>query len=210
MIIYIFRREFLLCCLVLVLGTTALAQTQPVDGVDARADTAELGRQLGNADALMRQRAAEALAHLAATDQKKLLEGYYLQEKNKTVRLALEWALYRVGKEETLFRIVSDLDSSRREQALGYLSQLDSPDALFPFLERKDNRPKVTVGIIEVLGRAGNAATREKLEPFRDSFAPGVAAAAEKAIDEIDARGTQAGPAKPTRPRTVGNPPDRD
>jgi len=184
------------------------AQAQSAEEVDARTDTTALGRQLGSADPLVRQRAAEALAQLAATDQKKMLEGYYLQEKNKTVRLALEWALYRTGKEEALFRIVRELDSTRHDQAFGYLTQLDSPDLLFPFLQRQDSRPKVTVGIIEVLGRSGNAETRAKLEPFRDSFQPGVAAAAEKAIDDIDARATQAGPTKPTRPRTVSNPPD--
>jgi len=189
-------------------GITAWAQAQSPGEVDARSDTTALGRQLGNADPLVRQRAAEALAQLAATDQKKMLEGYYLQEKNKTVRLALEWALYRIGKDEALFRIVRDLDSARHDQAVGYLMQLDSPDVLFPFLQRQDNRPKVTAGIIEVLGRSGNAETRQKLEPYRDSLQPGVAAAAEKAIDEIDARATQAGPTKPSRPRTVNNPPE--
>jgi len=203
----LFKRSLWLCCMLPLLGSTAWAQTQSSDGVDARADTAALGRQLGNGDPLMRQRAAEALAQLAATDQKKLLEGYYLQEKNKTVRLALEWALYRIGKDEALFHIVRELDSSRHDQAVGYLTQLDSPDLLDPFLQRQDNRPKVTVGIIEVLARSGNDHAREKIEPFRDSVQPGVAAAAEKAIDEIDARGTQAGPPKPTRPRVVGNSP---
>jgi HEAT repeat protein len=202
-----FRSAFLLCSVPILFGGSVLAQTLPSDGVDARADTAALGRQLGNADALVRQRAAEALAQLAATDQRKLLEGYYLQEKNKAVRLALEWALYRVGKEETLFRIVRELDSSRRGQAVSYLTQLDSPALLYPFLQRTDNRPKVTVGIIEVLARSGNAETRGKLEPLRDSFAPGVAAAAEKAVEEIDARMTQAGPGKPSRPRVVSTSP---
>jgi HEAT repeat protein len=202
-----FARRFWLCCLLLVISGSVFAQTQSDEPIDARADTAELGRRLADPDPLKRQRAAEALAHLAATDQRKLLEGYYLQEKNKTVRLALEWALYRIGKEGSLFRIVRELDSSRHDQAVGYLTQLDSPELLYPFLQRVDNRPKVTVGVIEVLARSGNADTRSKLEPFRDSVAPGVAAAAEKAIDEIDARGSQSGPAKPTRPRVVNNSP---
>ena len=80
--------------------------TLPQDGVDARVDSAQLAGQLGHVDPLVRQRAAEALAQLAAGDQKKVVEGYHLQEKNKEVRLALDWALYRMGKTETLFRIV--------------------------------------------------------------------------------------------------------
>jgi HEAT repeat protein len=187
-------------------GSCAWAQTLPADGIDARADTAALGRLLGSVDPLQRQRAAEALAQLAATDQKKLVEGYYLQEKNKSVRLALEWALYRIGKEEALFRIVRDLDSSRHDQAVGYLSQLDTPTLLYPFLRREENKAKVIVGLVEALGRLGDAETRDLLEKYRESFAPGVAAAAEKAIDDIEARLTQSEPNIRSRPRTVIKP----
>jgi hypothetical protein len=70
---------------VFVLLTVAVgvnAQTSPIDGVDARSDPAEFAKQLNSPDALVRQRSAEALARLAATDQRKLVEGYRLQEKN--------------------------------------------------------------------------------------------------------------------------------
>ncbi len=192
--------------LLLLLGDKGWAQTLPTDGVDARTDAASLSRLLGSPDAHQRQRAAEALAQLAATDQKKLIDGYYLQEKNKTVRLALEWAMYRIGREEALFQIVHHLNSSRQEQAIGYLSQLDSPELLYPFLLRGDNKPKVTVGLIEALARLGNGETVERLQKFRDSFAPGVAAAAEKAIDSIEARTSEARPKPTGRPRTISRP----
>jgi HEAT repeat protein len=183
-----------------------VAQTAPVDGIDARADTTELGRQLGNADPLVRQRAAEAIAQLAATDQRKLIEGYYLQEKNKTVRLALEWASYRIGKQDALYRVVRDLDSSRHDQAVGYLGQLDTPEVLYPYLEREGSKPKVLAGILEALGRSGNSETRQKIEAFRDSLQEGVAAAAERAIDQIDARVSQPEATKAGRPRSVNKP----
>jgi HEAT repeat protein len=200
-----FRYVLWLPCMLL-LASSAWAQTLPADGIDARSDTAVLGRLLGSADPLQRQRAAEALAQLAATDQKKLIEGYYLQEKNKSVRLALEWALYRIGKEDVLFRIVRDLDSSRHDQAVGYLSQLDSPALLYPFLGREDNKAKVLVGLVEALGRLGDAETIDQLQKYRDSFTPGVAAAAERAIDDIATRLTQAVPNIRSRPRTVIKP----
>src|ERR1051325_1296542 len=80
------------------------AQNQtPIDGIDARANATELAKQLSDADPNVRQRSAEALARLAAADQSKLVEGYYLQEKNKEVRLAMDWALYRFGRSEPLF-----------------------------------------------------------------------------------------------------------
>ena len=201
-----FIKYLWVCAALLSFTLSASAQTQPIDGVDARTDTAALGRQLGNADPLVRQKAAEALARLAATDQEKLIEGYYIQEKNKTVRLALDWALYRVGKEAALYRVVRDLDSGRHDQAVGYLAELDSPDVLYPFLKHEDNKPRVLVGLLEALARTGNAETRPQLEQFRDSYVPGVAAAAEKALEDLDARLGQAGDAKPTRPRAVTKP----
>ena len=92
------KRLFLsVLMMTLVCLTQARAQNS-IDGIDARANTKELAQQLGNADPLLRQRAAEALARLVATDQRKMVEGYQLQEKNKEVRLALDWALYRMRK----------------------------------------------------------------------------------------------------------------
>ncbi|MGH9962922.1 MAG: hypothetical protein ACREBC_38365 [Pyrinomonadaceae bacterium] len=185
-----------------VLGQTG---TLPQDGVDARADAAEFSGQLGHVDPLVRQRAAEALARLAAGDQRKVVEGYHLQEKNKEVRLALDWALYRMGKAETLFRIVSELYSSRHNQVVGYLKQLDSADLLYPFLKQGRNSAKVTVGLLEALAHIGDGETLEMIKPLRDSFSPGVAAAAEVAIEQIETRLAQAETTLPSRPRTVGS-----
>jgi HEAT repeat protein len=183
--------------------TETFAQTD-VEGYDARANTAELGRQLGHRDPLVRQRAAEALARLAATDQKKLIEGYYLVEKNKEVRLALTWASYRIGKEEALYQIVRELDSGRHDQAVGYLGQLDTPSLLYPFLRRADNASRINSGLIEALARIGDRETLELIRPFRDSFQRGVAEAAEKASDAIQARLGESTATQPTRPRTIG------
>ena len=127
----------------------------------------------------VRQRSAEALARLAATDQRKLVEGYQLQEKNKEVRLALDWALYRMGRAEALYRVVDELDSGRQEQAIGYLSELESPDLLYPFLKRTNNAPRINAGLLKALARIGDAQTLELIKPFRESHQPYVAEAAE-------------------------------
>ncbi len=151
----------------------------------------------------MRQEAAEALARLAAVEQKKLVEGYQLQEKNKNVRLALDWALYRMGKSDMLFRIVQELDSGRHDQAVGYLSKLDTPTLLYSYLKDEDKPARRTVGLLEALALFGDQESLALITPFQDSFQPGVAAAAENAIEKIEARLGQVEPAKPTRPRTV-------
>jgi HEAT repeat protein len=184
----------------------AKAQQVPVDGVDARSDPAEFAKQLNSPDALVRQRSAEALARLAATDQRKLVEGYRFQEKNKDVRLALDWALYRMGRAEALYRIVDELDSGRQEQAVGYLSELESPDVLYPFLKRTTNAPRVNAGLLKALARIGDAQTLDLIKPFRESHQPYVAEAAEVAHDEIEKRLGEPTSTVKTRPRSVEKP----
>ncbi|HEU0252321.1 MAG TPA: hypothetical protein VFR12_04760 [Pyrinomonadaceae bacterium] len=195
-----------LVALLLFVGVgTALGQS-PIEGVDARSNPADFAKQLNSTDALMRQRSAEALARLAATDQRKLVEGYRLQENNKEVRLALDWALYRMGRSEALYRIVDELDSGRQEQAIGYLSELESPDVLYPFLKRSANAPRISAGLLKALARIGDAQTLELVKPFRDSHQPYVAEAAEIAHDEIEKRLAEPAATTRVRPRTVEKP----
>ena len=191
---------------VLVAAVGASAQTRPIDGVDARSNPAEFAKQLNSPDALVRQRSAEALARLAATDQIKLVEGYQLQEKNKDVRLALDWALYRMGRAEALYRVVKELDSGRQEQAIGYLSELESPDLLYPFLKRNNNAPRINAGLLKSLAHIGDAQTLEVVKPFRESHQPYVAEAAEITYDEIEKRLGEPVPASRTRPRSGEKP----
>jgi len=195
-----------LCLLMFGGGNVSTLAQSPIDGIDARSNTTELATQLGNVDPLVRQRSAEALARLAAVDQKKLVEGYQLQEKNKEVRLALDWALYRMGKSEALYRIVRELDSSRQEQAIGYLAELESPDLLYPFLKKEHNRARVNAGLLKALARNGDAQTLELIKPYRESLQPYVAEAAEIASDEIEKRLGQETTTPRSRPRTVGKP----
>lgn len=199
------KNLFVIC--VLLLGVGVARAQEPVDGVDARSNAAEYAKQLSSPDPLLRQKSAEALARLAAADQRKLVEGYQVQEKNKEVRLALNWALYRMGRSEMLFHIVADLDSGRQAQAIGYLSELESPDLLYPFLNKEKNPPRVTAGLLKAFARIGDAHTLEVVKPYRESSEPFVAEAAEIAHDEIEKRlGETAQPGR-GRPRTVGDRP---
>jgi hypothetical protein len=199
-----------IAAVLLLLSVGTLHAQQPIDGVDARSDPAEFAKQLGSSDPLLRQRSAEALARLAASDQRKLVEGYQLQEKNKEVRLALDWALYRMGKAEALYTVVDDLDSARQEQAVGYLADLESPDLLYPFLKRTTNAPRLNAGLLKALARIGDAQTLDLIKPFRESHQPYVAEAAETAHDEIEKRLAEpSASATRARPRTVEKATDR-
>jgi HEAT repeat protein len=197
---------FAVVLMLLVWASLNAQQQIPVDGVDARSNPAEFAQQLGSSDALVRQRSAEALARLAATDQRKLVEGYQLQENNKEVRLALDWALYRMGRAESLYRIVDELNSGRQAQAVGYLSELESPDVLYPFLKRTNNGPRVNAGLLKALAHIGDAQTLDLIKPFRESHQQYVAEAAEVAYDEIEKRLGEPAPTTRARPRSVGKP----
>jgi Ni/Co efflux regulator RcnB len=181
----------LLVGLVAVLAATAAhaqsKQTMQDDAIErARGDAEVATRQLTNLDALVRQRAAEELARLKATDRRRLVEGYRLQEKNDRVRLALDWALYRLGKPEALYAVVRALASNRYNQAQAYLAELETPEPLYLFLDRTDG--VALARLIESLSRTGDAATLERIKPYADSSDPKVASAARFAAREIARR----------------------
>ena len=162
-------------------------QTMQDDAIErARGDAEVATRQLTNLDALVRQRAAEELARLKATDKRRLVEGYRLQEKNERVRLALDWALYRLGKSEALYAVVRALSSNRYNQAQAYLAELETPEPLYLFLDRADG--VALTRLLESLARVGDAATLERIKPYADSTDPKVASAARFAAREIARR----------------------
>jgi HEAT repeat protein len=188
------------------LGTSSTVQAQTADASDISADTSRYSKQLSSIDPVLRREGAEALARLAAVDQRKLVEGYALEEKDKRVRLALSWALYRMGKSDALFAVVRDLDSGRHDQAAGYLGQLESPEPLYLFLRQDSTTMKVKGRLIEVLGQVGNNDTLAELKPFLDSFDPKVAEAAKASTKQIEDRLSQSPPDTNTRPRTIAKP----
>lgn len=177
-------------CLTASLATTARAQSKQTmqdDAIErARGDAEVATRQLTNLDALVRQRAAEELARLKAIDRRRLVEGYRLQEKNDRVRLALDWALYRLGKPESLYAVVRALATNRYNQAQTYLSELETPEPLYLFLDRSNG--VALARLIESLARKGDAATLERLKPYASATDPKVASAARFTAREIARR----------------------
>ena len=183
---------------------TAIGSAQ--DNATDEEGSAAYAKQLSSKDPAVRQNAAEALARMVALDQKKMVEGYLLQEKDKRVRLALTWAMYRMGKSLVLFQVVRDLDSPRHDQAVTYLSQLESTEPLYPILKQDDTRPRTVIGIIEVIGRIGDNEALQEIKPFEESFDPKIAEAARMSSNQIQQRLGEAAPTTKTRPRTTANP----
>jgi HEAT repeat protein len=195
--------------IVLVLTTPGATATAAVFGrtgaqePDARTDHAALARRLASSDSLTRREAAEGLAKLAAVDQLKIVQGYYLQEKDKRVRLALDWALYRMGQSEALYRVVRELTTSRHIQAASYLSQLEGPTPLYPFLKDEDAAPKLLTRLLGVLGSLGDGDTLPVILPFEKHWDSDVSQTAVQARERIEIRIANAEPDS-SRPRAVG------
>lgn len=156
-------------------------------------------RRLTNRQPLERQRAAEELARLADPEPRHLVEGYRLQEKNARVQLALDWALYRMGKTESLFNVVQALDSSRTNQAEAYLAKLETPAPLYNLLGRVNASTRIK--LLESFARNGDAATIEQLKTYTNAPDPRIADAARFATREIELRLSQPPTNKSTRPR---------
>ncbi len=187
-------------------GASAPASDEAETGnsINARRAAAEAAvRRLTSRDPLERQRAAEELASLVATEQRTMVEGYRAQERNARTRLALDWAAYRLGRSELLFNIVRALDSSRANQATAYLLQLESPDQLYLFLDRGNKRTRIK--LLEALARIGDEETLTKINPYLHSADPQIADAARFATREITLRLSQPTPQQPARPRQVGS-----
>lgn len=174
-------------------------------GAQGAADSGEVARRLSSRNPLARRAAAEELARTAAVEHRRLVEGYRAQEKDSQVKLALEWALYRMGRNPSLFALVDALGEKKRaEQAVGYLKQLESPAPLYVFLNHVNGR--TTVRLLEVLAHLGDRDTLERLKPFAASLDPAVAGAAEFARREITIRLEETPAVEPKRERVVGQP----
>ena len=183
------------------LAVHASAQDDPT--APANVDSAAVARKLSSRNAFERRAAAEELARLAAVEHRRLAEGYRAQERDSRVKLALDWALYRMGKNESLFPLVDALDEKKQaEQSVAYLKQLEGPDPLYVFLNRVNGNTQIR--LLEVLAAVGDRDTLERLKPFTESLDPSIADAAKFAEREINIRLEETPVVEPKRQRKTG------
>lgn len=200
------KRILVLMLLVFFLGLTPAAFARQDDGASPSSiDSATVARKLSSPNPLERRAAAEELARLAAVEHRRLVEGYRVQEKDSRVRLAMDWALYRMGKNESLFALVRALDEKKSaDQSLSYLKQLEGPEPLYVFLEHVNGNTEIR--LLEALAAVGDAGTLDKIKPLTESLDSGIADAAKFAEREINIRLQDAPTVEPKRQRRVGKP----
>jgi len=162
-------------------------------------DSATVARRLSSRNAFERREAAEELARLAATEHRRLVEGYRVQEKDARVKVAMDWALYRLGKSEAIYPLVRALDSKQADQAVKYLSGLETPDSLYAVLPRVNGNTQIR--LLEVLAHVGDRETLEHLKPYIASLDPGISDAAKFAEREITIRLEETPAVEPKRQR---------
>ena len=197
------RKTILTLALLSLLITPALVCAQDEPSKAPGAASSAVARKLSSRIASERRGAAEELARLAAVEHRRLAEGYRAQEKDARVKLALDWALYRMGVNETLFQLVGALDEKKQaEQAVAYLKQLEGPEPLYVFLGRVNGHTQAR--LLEVLAAVGDRGTLEKIQPYTQSLDPLIADAAKFAEREIQIRVEETPAVEPKRERKVG------
>jgi HEAT repeat protein len=175
----------------------------------SKIDSATVAQKLSSQNPLERRAAAEYLARLAAVEHRRLVEGYRVQEKDTRVRLAMDWALYRMGKNESLFMLVRALDEKKlADQSVSYLKQLEGPDPLYVFFGHVNGNTQIR--LLEALAAVGDRSTLERIKPFAESTDPGIANAAKFAEREINIRLDETPAVETKRPRKVGETTDNE
>lgn len=141
---------------------------------------------LAHQDSDRRQYAVEGLARIGDPKHRDGMSRALNLENDRDVKLAMYWALYGMGSSSDLQEVVRKLDSSQSEQARAYLLECKNPGDLHPYI-RSSNKA-VRRGVIEILGRVGDAATIDELKPVVQTSGAGTADVAAVAVKRIEWR----------------------
>ena len=155
-------------------------------------------KALWNDDKAVRQSAAEGLARAADPQSQGELDKANAVEKDASAKLAIEFALAALGKDDALNAVVSELSSKiRGDVARTYLIELTRNPAnlpkLYPYLQSPDN--SIRRRLCEVLMYSGDKDSLTQLDRLEHDQDNAVAAAALRAKTAIRARVAATAPA---------------
>jgi HEAT repeat protein len=148
--------------------------------------------QLASKDEYLRRAAAEGLGRAGDASELATLQGGANTDQSAMVRAAMAFAMQKLGQ-NYLTRLVDFLNSTRVvPQVQGYLIELgpEIVPQLLPRLQEPD--PDVRARVAEVLGALGDQSTIGTVEPLIRDRDHGVASAAERAIERIKLRASDA------------------
>lgn len=132
-----------------------------------------------------RQYGAEGLGRIGDTAFTTMLAKKFLQENDGSVRLALSFALYNLGREEHLVELVKEV---RGAQAYSYLLELPTEQIklLYPYARSESNDRKAE--LLKIIGLRGDETAIEFIRDFVNHEDSGVASAANLATRYFNSR----------------------
>ncbi len=128
---------------------------------------------------------AEGLGRIGDTAFTTLLAKKFLLEKDGSVKLALSFALYNLGREEHLVELVGGVKGA---QGFSYLLEMptDKISQLYPYARSQDNGRKAE--LLKIIGLRGEQSALEFVRDFTNHENAGVASAANLSIRYLNSR----------------------
>ena len=131
---------------------------------------------------LYRLHAAEGLGRIGDSSYVTRVGQQYLRERSARVKLALNYALYHLEREEHLIEIVKNLD---KDQAYYYLLEMNAKDVpqLYPYLKEADS--SIRIRLLEITGLRGDLSAVPIIQEIAESPNKELASAANLALRRI-------------------------
>lgn len=154
-------------------------------------------KALWSGDKSLRTSAAEGLARTGDRQTLAELEKAIHVERDAGVRMAMQFAITALGRDDFLSTLISELSGHRRDAAHTYLVELARDrigvDRLYPYLNSRD--AGVRRGLCTVLMHVGDASSIEHLERLTRDSNHDVATEAFRALRAVRARTATTAPA---------------
>ena len=132
-----------------------------------------------------RSQGAEGLGRIGDQTDVNRVAAKYLREESDDVKLAMSYALFRLGREEHLVELV---DNVGKDQAYYYFLEMDSRqiEQLYPYLQGAEDSSSLR--LLEVVGLRAGVNALPVVEQMMQSPDPEVASAANLAARRIQGR----------------------
>jgi hypothetical protein len=130
-----------------------------------------------------RRYGAEGLGRIGDRSQVTTIGTAYVKEKVPEAKLAMSYALYRLGRDEHLLELALAGD-----QGSDYLLELDSSEIPKLYAHLRSERDPVKAKLLNVIGLRGDASSLKIAEEFMNSGNADVASAANIAVRRLRAR----------------------
>lgn len=143
-------------------------------------------KYLQDNDTLMRRYAIEGIGRIGLKSYTDNLERDFLREKNKEIKLALSFTLFKLGRNAYLDNLVREMDKEAYEDLVhGYFVELgdQAVTPLAGYIKPADKKFKIL--LMQTLGAMGANSAIQYLEPYLKDPDVDVAQAATDAIREL-------------------------